>query len=138
MRFGIWAAAAVYAVWAAGPAHAQMGNQWSTALGGPPPSAIVQKPVDLSHVMAPTPGIAAQQNRFNFTALFSKLSIPSFPVKRGVSALPSPSSFPTYPNYKMVGQPPYQLGDPRAATRPFQPVLPIINNPTPPVGPGSK
>jgi hypothetical protein len=137
MRFGVWATAVVCAAWAAGPAHAQMGSA-STILGGPPPSAIVQRPIDMSHVIAPTTGMSAQQSRFNFSSIFSKLVMPTYPIKRGISPLPPPSAFPTFPDFKMVGKPPYQLGDQRAAKNPFQPLPPIIPNTKTPVGPGSR
>ena len=77
-------------------------------------------------------------NRFNFTALFSKLIVPNYPPTFGVSPLPAPSSFPTYPNFRMVGKPPYQLGNPNAARNPIQPVAPVIPNVSTPVGPGSQ
>jgi hypothetical protein len=139
MRLGVYTAAVLCAAWAAGPAHAQTGTSFTTALGGPPPSAIMQKPIDMTNVIAPSPALGAQQSRFNFGALFNKLAVPSFPVVGGTSALPAPSTFPStsYTPFKMVGKPPYQLGDPRAAKYPFQPVLPIIPNNKPPVGPGS-
>ena len=50
-----------------------------------------------------------------FHALFSKLSMPSYPAKRGMSPIPTPSSFPSrnYNPFKMVGKPPFMIGDPK-------------------------
>jgi hypothetical protein len=135
MRFGVWVAAGLCAVWAAAPARAQ--SSASTILGGASPTSLVFKPIDMSTAVMSAPAIQAQQGRFNFSTIFNKLSLPSPTKIRGTSALPSPSSFPTYPDFKMVGKPPYQLGDPKAAKHPIQPVLPIIPNSSTPVGPGS-
>ena len=44
----------------------------------------------------------------------------------------------TYSDFKLVGTPPYQLGNPKAAKHPLQPVLPVIPDASTPVGPGSK
>ena len=137
MRLGVWAVAAVCAAGAVGSARAQSLSP-STILGGPPPSAIVQKPIDMKNVIAPSPAITAQQSRFNFSAIFNKLIMPGGPTKQGVSPYPNPSKYPSYKDFKMVGTPPYQLGDPKAAKHPFQPAMPIIPNTTTPVGPGSK
>jgi hypothetical protein len=71
--------------------------------------------------------MSAQTQRFNFSTLLRRLTFTGSPTTKGVSPLPSPSSFPTYPNGKMVGAPPYQLGDPKAAKHPFQPTMPIMN-----------
>src|SRR5262245_2923766 len=136
MRILVWAVTACCAIGVAGSARAQTGSA-STILGGPPPSAIQFRQIDLTNVVTPSTAISAQQNRFNFSALFSKLSTPSYPVKNGVSPLPSPSMFPSFPSFKMVGTPPYQLGNPKAAKNPFQPVPPLIPNTKTPVGPGS-
>jgi hypothetical protein len=126
MRKGVWAAVVLCAA-AAGQARAQSGA--STILGGPAPSEMKMVPIDMSNlVVAPT--LTAQTQRFNFSTLLRKLTFTGSPTTTGVSPLPSPSSFPTYPNGKMVGAPPYKLGDPRAAKFPFQPVPPILN-PTP-------
>jgi hypothetical protein len=73
----------------------------------------------------------AQQMRFNFSTLLRKLTFTGSPTTRGISPLPSPSSFPTYSSGKMVGTPPFQLGDPKAAKHPIQPVLPIMDAKTP-------
>ena len=125
MRIGVWAGVLVAAVAAAAPARAQ-NNPFATALGGPPPSAMQFRPIDMTNVVV-APQMPTQQNRFNFSSIFRKLTFSASP-NRGVSQLPSPSSFPTYQNGKMVGAPPYQLGDPKAAKHPFQPVLPILDS----------
>jgi hypothetical protein len=134
MRLGMWAVAGVCALWAASPARAQTA---STILGGPSPSQLTFRPVDLSNVIAPAPGIAAAQSRFSFAGLFSKLPIPGYPPTLGSSPLPSPGSFPStkYPNYKMVGQPPFLLGKPMPNT--FIPPVPIVPSLRSPAGPGS-
>jgi hypothetical protein len=123
MRIGICALAALGAAVAAGPVRAQSGA--STILGGPPPSAIRQVPVDTTRlVVAPT--LASSQNTFSFVSLFRRITIPGASSTRGISPLPSPGSFPSYRSGRMVGTPPYQLGDPKAAKHPFQPVLPVL------------
>ena len=134
MRLGIWAAVGFCALWTASAARAQSA---STAMGGPNLTQLIQKPVDLSNAIAPSPGIAAGQNRFSFSALFNKLSIPGFPSKKGVSPLPPPGSFPStnYVNYQMVNSPPLLLGQPRM--QPFVPPAPVIPSMNTPVGPGS-
>lgn len=121
----------------AGPAAAQVSP--STILGGPPPSAIVQKPINMKNVIAPTPAISAQQNRFNFSSLFAKFPLPTFPGKRGLSPQPIPSTFPSssYNPFKLVGKPPVLLGDPRNSARPINVPTPIIPSAKSPVGPGS-
>jgi hypothetical protein len=100
-------------------------------------SQLTYKPVDLSNAIARSPGIAAGQNRFSFSALFNKLSVPNFPSKKGISPLPPPGAFPSsnYVNYQMVNSPPLTLGQPR--TKPFVPPAPIIPSMNTPVGPGS-
>ncbi|MFO0810152.1 MAG: hypothetical protein U0746_16145 [Gemmataceae bacterium] len=117
----------------AGRAPAQ--SSASTILGGASPQNLVNKPIDVSNVVVPTPAISAQQNRFNFSSLFSKLFLPGAQKVRGVSPLPSPSSFPTYKNYQMVGTPPFQLGGTKS--NPIQPAMPVIPGTKSPVGPGS-
>jgi hypothetical protein len=136
MRTGVWAAAVVCAVGVVSSAQAQ--GLSTTPLGGVPPSAIVNKPIDMSRVIAPMPALPAQQNRFNFSAIFNKRILPAFPSKRGVSPLPSPSTFPKYQDFKIVGAPPRFIGDPKMTSSPFKPVMPIIPSTKTPVGPGSQ
>ncbi|HEY1375240.1 MAG TPA: hypothetical protein VGF55_00510 [Gemmataceae bacterium] len=126
MRVGVWVAAAVGLAAAAAPARAQ--TPFATVLGGPPPSAIQQVPIDMSNVVV-APSLPDRQSRFNFSAILRRLTPSGFPTLTGVSPLPAPGTFPStkYPSAKMVGAPPYQLGDPRAAKFPFQPVMPILN-----------
>jgi len=128
MRVSVWAAAALCAAALAAPARAQSGA--STILGGPPPSAIQFKAIDTSKLVV-APAMSAQQGRFNFGTLLRKMTFTSSPGTRGMSPLPSPSSFPTYQSGKMVGAPPYQLGDSRAAKFPIQPVMPILDSKVP-------
>jgi hypothetical protein len=130
----MWAVAGLCAL-AATPARAQ--SSVSAAMGGPSLSALTFRPVDLSRVAAPSPGLAAGQSRFNFSALFSKLIVPSYPAKTGISPLPPATSFPStsYPNFQMVSPPPALLGQPR--TKPLVPPAPIVPSTTTPVGPGS-
>jgi hypothetical protein len=111
----------------------------ATILGGVPPSAIQTKPIDTRNVIAPTPAISAQQNRFNFSALFTKLAVPSYPIQRGMSPQPIPSSFPSmsYNPFKMVGKPPFLLGDPKKSAQPINVPTPFIPTVKSPVGPGS-
>lgn len=137
MRFIIAGAAVVAVLGLARPAMAQVSP--ATILGGVPPSAIQQKAIDTSRVIAPTPALSAQQNRFNFTSLFSKMSMPSYPSKRGLSPQPIPSSFPSsnYNPFKMVGRPPVLLGDPRKSAMPMNVPTPVIPSMGTPVGPGS-
>jgi hypothetical protein len=128
--------AGLCAALAAGPARAQI-NSPATILGGPSPSSLVFQPIDTSSAIKSAPGLQAMQNRFNFNSIFNKFTLPSFPLVSGTSALPSPSSYPKYPDFKYVGKPPYQLGDPKAARNAFQPIVPIIPSTKTPVGPGS-
>jgi hypothetical protein len=125
MRIGVWAAVALCAA-AAGQARAQSGA--STILGGPPPSAITFKPIDMSNLVA-TPAMSAQQTRFNFSAILRKLTFTGSPTTLGVSPLPSPGSFPStkFPSAKMVGTPPQLIGNPNLSKSPFQPVMPVAN-----------
>lgn len=111
----------------------------STILGGVSPKSIVQKPIDTSKVIVPSPAISAQQNRFNFTSLFSKLSVPDFPIKRGISPQPIPSTFPStkYNPFKMVGTPPMLIGDPKKSAQPINVPTPYIPSFKTNVGPGS-
>src|SRR5262249_8379334 len=125
MRVGVWAAEILCAAAIAGPTRAQ-DNPFATVLGGPPPSHLTFKPRDISNLVV-APAMPAQQSRFNFSALIRKLTFTDSIKTRGVSPLPPPSAFPTYPDAKMIGTPPYQLGDPKAAKFPFQPVLPILD-----------
>src|SRR5436309_227818 len=64
----------------------------ATILGGVSPSNLSFKAIDTSHAIAPNPGLSAQQNRFNFSTIFKRLT-PGFPSQRGMSALPIPSTF---------------------------------------------
>ena len=134
MRLGIWAAVGLCALSTASPARAQ---SVSAAMGGPSLSQLTYRPVDLSNTIAPSPGVTAGQNRFSFSALFNKLTVPGFPAKKGISPLPPPNSFPStnYVNYQMVNNPPLLLGQPR--TKPFIPPSPFIPSMNTPVGPGS-
>lgn len=127
MRFAYGLAAAICAtVSITSAARAQSGA--STILGGPPPSAIQFKPIDMNTVVV-TPNLPAQPGRFNFSSIFRRLPIPGFPTSRGVSPLPAPSTFPStkFPNAKMVGAPPRVIGDPNLSSNPFKPVMPIMN-----------
>lgn len=121
--------------------HAQ--QQASSFFTGVPTTQIKNTPLDTSRAIIQHPAQSAlTSNRFDFSRLFSRMTIPSFPPKTGVSNLPSPSSFPStrYQNYKMVGQPPFLIrwmfGNNQPS--PIAPVAPIIpNNNAAPVGPGS-
>jgi hypothetical protein len=110
----------------------------STILGGAAPSSIVFKPIDTSHALAPNPGLAAQQNRFNFSSIFKRLT-PTFPSQRGLSAMPIPSTFPStsYNPFKMVGSPPRLIGDPKTMAMPISVPTPFTPTVKSPVGPGS-
>jgi hypothetical protein len=114
MRYSFWAGIVVCAVLSAGTARAQ------TLLGGPAPSALTFQPIDMKNVVVAAQ-MPTQQSKFNFANMFRRMTIPGL-RQTGVSPLPSPSSFPTYANGKMVGTPPFQIGDPKAAK--FQPVPP--------------
>jgi hypothetical protein len=114
MRYGVWAAMVLCATLAAGPARAQ------TALGGVDPATMKFQPIDMKNVVVAAP-MPTQQNRFNFFNMFRRMTVPGS-RQTGVSPLPSPSSFPSYSSGKMVGTPPFQIGDPKAAK--FQPVPP--------------
>ena len=118
------------------PAAAQTTN--STMLGGVSPSSLTFKAIDTSTAIAPSPGLAAQQNRFSFAALFRKMT-PGFPSQRGMSALPIPSTFPSsnYNPFKMVGSPPTLIGDPKTSQMPINVPTPFIPTVNSPVGPGS-
>ncbi len=135
MRIGVWGAAAICAVVAIGPVRAQ--SAASTILGGPSPASIQFKPIDMSSVVA-TPNLPTQNTSFNFANMLRRFTLPGVTTNQGVSPLPPPSSFPStsYPNAQMVGTPPYQLGDPKAARFPFLPVIPVLN-PIKPITPGN-
>ncbi|MBX7102682.1 MAG: hypothetical protein K1X57_01280 [Gemmataceae bacterium] len=97
-------------------------------------------PLDTSKAIAQKPGQSAlTSNRFDFTYLFNKLTIPTYPPKKGISPLPPPSSFPSthYENFKTVGKPPFPLKYMFGNKSPIQPVAPFIPNTSTPVGPGS-
>lgn len=118
MLFGVVALAAL-----TGRTPAQ--SQASTILGGANPQNLQQQQVDTSRTVAPVPGRAATLgNRFNFSAIFNKLIVPSAQKVRGVSPLPSPNSFPKYQDFKLVGTPPFPLA-PRN-TSPIQPMAPFV------------
>jgi hypothetical protein len=92
----------------------------------------------MSRVIAPTPAISAQQNRFSFSALFKRL--PSFGTpQRGMSPLPIPSTFPStkYNPFKLVGTPPVLIGDPAKTAKPISVPIPFTPSVKTPVGPGS-
>jgi hypothetical protein len=110
----------------------------STVLGGISPANLIMKPIDTSAALAPNPGLPAQQNRFNFSQIFRRLS-PTFPSQRGMSALPIPSTFPSssYNPFKMVGSPPQLLGDPKKTAMPISVPIPFTPTVKTPVGPGS-
>jgi hypothetical protein len=120
MRIGIWALAAIGVAIVSAPARAQTGLT-TTPLGGPSPSTVVNKPIDVS-ALAVVPAMATTSSKFNLTNFFRRISIPGF--NNGVSPLPGPSSFPKYPSARMIGAPPTLIGDPKSAS-PFQPVMPI-------------
>lgn len=106
-------------------ARAPAQSQAATILGGASPLNVQFQQVDTSRTTVPTPGLAATQgNRFNFSAIFNKLIVPSAQKVRGVSPLPSPSSFPKYQDFKLVGTPPFPLA-PRGGS-PIQPVAPVV------------
>ena len=120
MRGSIGAAAAclVLALTAGGGAAQGLGTP---VLPGVSAANLIQKPIDLTTAVIAAPAqTAIVTNRFNFSALFNKLTIPSWPPTRGVSNLPSPSQVPGW-NY----------------ASPIQPVLPIIPSTKTVVGPGS-
>ncbi len=133
MRIGICAGAALCMALACRSARAQSGG--STVLGGAAPTALQFKPIDMTNVVV-APSLTTSQNPFSFGNIFRRLTIPGGTPLQGVSALPSPSSFPTYTNARMVGTPPYQIGNPMAARFPFLPVIPILN-PVKPITPGN-
>ena len=111
----------IFAAWAwTSPAMAQSGA--STILGGVSPSALQQKPIDMKNVIVPSPALSAQQNRFNFSSIFAKFPLPSFPSKRGLSPQPLPSTFPStsYNPFKMLGKPPIFIGDPKTTAMPIK------------------
>ncbi len=137
-RFG--AIAGILMLGLVGTASAQ--QQASSFMTGVPASQIKSTPIDTSKAIAPHQGSSALFNRFDFTSLFNKNTIPTYPPKRGISPLPAPSSFPStkYQNFKMVGDPPYLIkwmfGNNKKSA--FEPVMPYTPGTTPTVvGPGS-
>ena len=120
MRGSIGAAAAclVLALTAARGTAQGLGTPVLPGVSG---ATLVQQPIDLSKAVIAAPAqTATVGNRFNFSALFSKFPVPTWPITRGVSNLPAPSQIPGW-NY----------------ASPIQPRLPIIPNTRTPVGPGS-
>jgi hypothetical protein len=132
------AAALAVILFAWSGANAQQGA--SSFFTGVPATKIRTVPIDTSRAVIQKPGQSAlTSNRFDFTYLFNKFTIPSWPPKSGVSPLPPPSSFPStrYRNFQTVGTPPFPIKYMFGNKSPIQPVAPFIpSNPTP-VGPGS-
>ncbi|MFL5327747.1 MAG: hypothetical protein ACJ8C4_02430 [Gemmataceae bacterium] len=116
-------------------------QQASSFFTGVPSTQINNVAVDTSKSVVPSQGSSALFNRFNFSALFSRSTIPSPTPTRGVSPLPPPSAFPStsYQPFKMVGNPPFLIkwmfgSSDKSPIQPARPFTP--SNPTP-VGPGS-
>lgn len=139
MRMRDWLLAGAALMAMEGAASAQ--QQASSFFTGVQTTQVRNVPLDTTRAVAQHPAQSAlTSNRFDFSALFKRLTIPSFPAQRGVSALPPPSSFPStrYQSGKTVGTPPYPIrymfgGD----KSPITPVAPIIPTNNVPVGPGS-
>lgn len=112
----------------------------SSFFTGIPAGQIRNTPVDTSKAIIQKPGQSAlTNNRFDFSRIWSRMQIPSFPPKTGVSPLPPPSSFPSthYENFKTVGTPPFPIKYMFGNKSPIQPVAPFIPDTRTPVGPGS-
>jgi len=116
-------------------------QQASSFFTGVPATQVRSVPLDTSRALIQHPAQSAlTSNRFNFSALFRKTAPAGYPPTRGVSPLPSPSSFPStkYKNGRLVGTPPYPLawmfGN---GQKPLTPVAPIVPGQAAPVGPGS-
>ena len=113
----------------------------SSFFTGIPSTQISNVPVDTSRSVVPQQGRSALFSRFDFSALFSKSIIPTYPPKTGISPLPPPSAFPstTYEPFKMVGQPPFLIkwmfGT--SNNNPMEPMKPFTPSTQAPVGPGS-
>jgi hypothetical protein len=125
----VWGLAGVAALALAGGSSAQ--QPASSFFTGVPASQIRNVQVDTSKALVGRPAQSAlTSNRFDFTALFSRRIVPEFPTKRGVSPLPSPSSFPStkYQPFKLVGTPPYPLAYMFGGSNssPLQPVPPTV------------
>jgi hypothetical protein len=135
MRAPLWAVVA--ALLLAGSASAQ--QQASSFFTGVPAGQLQFTPIDTSKAVIQQPGQSAlTSNRFNFSALFNKLTVPTYPPTTGVSPLPPASAFPSthYQNFKMVGEPPYLIkwmfGKDKTPIQPQKPFKPF---PKAPVGP---
>jgi hypothetical protein len=134
-----WVLAGAARVGMGGAASAQQAS--SSFFSGIPATQVKNVPLDMSAAVVQHPGQSAlTSNRFDFSALFSKLPLPSFPALHGYSPFPAPSSFPStkYPNARLVGTPPfpirYMFGGDKS---PIQPVAPFTPSAKTPVGPGS-
>jgi hypothetical protein len=138
MHMREWVLAGVALVGMGGAASAQ--QPASSFFSGIPATQVKNIPLDTTRAVIQHPAQAAlTSNRFDFTTIFSKLSVPSFPTLHGVSPFPSPSSFPStkYQNGKLVGTPPFPIKYMFGDKSPITPVAPIVPNNSTPVGPGS-
>src|SRR5207237_4869632 len=87
VRMREWVLAGAVAVAWASAADAQ--QPASSFFTGIPAGEIRNVPLDTTKAVYQHPAQAAlTSNRFDFTTLFNKLTVPSFPTKRGISPLP--------------------------------------------------
>ena len=138
MRMREWVLAGAALVGLGGAASAQQAS--SSFFSGIPATQVKNVPLDMSTAVVQHPAQSAlTSNRFDFSALFSKLTVPSFPTLRGYSPFPAPSSFPStkYQNGKLVGTPPFPIRYMFGDKSPIQPVAPFTPSAKTPVGPGS-
>jgi hypothetical protein len=133
-----WVVAGVALAGLGGAASAQ--QPASSFFTGVPATQINNIPLDTSKAVIQKPAQAALiNNRFDFSALFSKLTVPSFPTLFGSSPFPAPSAFPStkYQSGRLVGTPPYPIKYMFGDKSPITPVAPFVPSTTTPVGPGS-
>jgi hypothetical protein len=138
MHMREWVLTGIALVGMSGAASAQQSA--SSFFSGVPVTQVKNTPLDTTRAITQHPAQSVlTSNRFDFSALFSKLTTPTFPTKIGSSPFPSPSSFPStsYQNGKLVGKPPYPIKYMFGDKSPIQPVAPFIPTANTPVGPGS-
>jgi len=99
MRWGNCAAAVLLLGWAA---SASYGQDSSRLIGSFGPQGVVNKPVDLTNLAAPTSPLPTQRSTFNLRDWFKSIRLPSFPPIFGQSNWPAPSTFPSYPDFKPI------------------------------------
>ncbi len=86
-----------------------------SAFGSGGAHTVINTPIDTSLSIVPFTGPGQGQGATSFLpGFFRNISFPGFPSGPGVSPLPSPASFPTYPNARSVPFVPVNKAQPDA------------------------